>query len=168
MADFCYFRFEEYGNIGLLSKGDIIMAEGDLLNEYIEVYFSAFKYVGELVSEPMKRYKLSFEQFLIMRDLAAGHELALSAIAAKRGVTRAAISRQIKTLLEQGYVVQERDQTDRRRQFLHLTVRGEQVSTKLNATITARFGDWVAVIGEQDAKELLRIMTRVGDTIIQR
>lgn len=139
-----------------------------MLNEYIEVYFTAFKNVGDLVSEPMHQYHLSFEQFLIMRDVAAGHKVALSAIAEQRRVSRAAISRQIKTLLDRDYLVQERDTDDRRRQFLHLTPTGEQVTAKLNVAISERFGEWVDVLGEADARELLRIMRRVGESIIQR
>ena len=144
------------------------MATADLLNEYIEVYFTAFKNVGDLVSEPMHQYHLSFEQFLIMRDVAAGHKVALSAIAEQRRVSRAAISRQIKSLLDRDYLVQERDTDDRRRQFLHLTPTGEQVTAKLNVAISERFGEWVAVLGEAAARELLRIMRRVGESIIQR
>lgn len=144
------------------------MATADLLNEYIEVYFTAFKNVGDLVSEPMHQYHLSFEQFLIMRDVAAGHKVALSAIAEQRRVSRAAISRQIKSLLDRDYLVQERDTDDRRRQFLHLTPTGEQVTAKLNVAISERFGEWGDVLGEADARELLRIMRRVGESIIQR
>lgn len=66
------------------------MADGDLLDAYIDVYFTAFKYIGDLISAPMKADKLSFEQFMIMRDLDAGHELNLSAIARNRRVTNAA------------------------------------------------------------------------------
>ncbi|WP_125707727.1 MarR family winged helix-turn-helix transcriptional regulator [Lacticaseibacillus porcinae] len=144
------------------------MAETDLLEAYIEVYFNAFKYVGDLISEPMKADGISFEQFLIMRDLAAGEELGLSEIAKKRGVTRAAISRQIKTLLEKGTITQERDDIDRRRLYLRLTDRGEEITLRLNKVIHKRFYDWVDMLGEQDAHELLRIMRRVGETIIAK
>lgn len=142
------------------------MAEPDLLEAYIEVYFQAFKYVGELISEPMKADGISFEQFLIMRDLAAGHQLGLSEIAKKRGVTRAAISRQIKTLLDKDTIVQERDETDRRRLYLRLTPHGEEVTARVNKMISKRFNDWVDALGQHDALELLRIMRRVGNTII--
>ena len=144
------------------------MAEADLLEAYIEVYFQAFKYVGELISEPMKADGISFEQFLIMRDLAAGQQLGLSEIAKKRGVTRAAISRQIKTLLEKDNIVQERDDSDRRRLYLRLTAHGEEVTARVNKVIHKRFYDWVAALGEHDAEELLRIMRRVGNTIIAK
>lgn len=143
------------------------MAE-NLLDDYIDVYMRSFKYVSDLVSVPMKHYKLSFEQFLIMRDIHAGDQLALSAIAKSRGVTRAAVSRQIKTLLDQGYVVQERDETDRRRLYLRLTERGEQVTETVNAAIHDRFYGWIEVIGEADARELLRIMRRVATELIDK
>ncbi|MFD1484178.1 MarR family winged helix-turn-helix transcriptional regulator [Lacticaseibacillus baoqingensis] len=144
------------------------MADTDLLEAYIEVYFHAFKYVGELISEPMKADGISFEQFLIMRDLAAGHQLGLSEIAKKRGVTRAAISRQIKTLLEKETIVQERDAVDRRRLYLRLTPHGEEVTSRVNKVIHKRFYDWVSALGEKDAKELLRIMRKVGTNIIAK
>ncbi|MCI1985803.1 MAG: MarR family transcriptional regulator [Lactobacillus sp.] len=144
------------------------MANTDLLEAYIEVYFRAFKYVGDLISEPMKADGISFEQFLIMRDLAAGHQLSLSEIAQRRGVTRAAISRQIKTLLEKETIVQERDADDRRRLYLRLTPHGEEVTTRVNKVIHKRFYDWVEALGEDDAKELLRIMRKVGATIIAK
>ncbi|WP_179395657.1 MarR family winged helix-turn-helix transcriptional regulator [Lacticaseibacillus absianus] len=142
------------------------MTDQNLLDDYIDVYMTGFKYVGDLVSAPMKQYNLSFEQFLIMRDLLAGHTLSISDVAKNRHVTRAAISRQIKTLLDNHYIVQDRDANDRRRLYLRLTARGEEVTTALNAAIHERFYRWVEVIGEQDGRELLRIMRRVSNEII--
>lgn len=142
------------------------MAQRELLNEYIDVYLTAFKYVGDLVSAPTKQYNLSFEQFLIMRDIDAGHQLQLSEIAKRRGVTRAAISRQIKTLLELQYIHQERDANDRRRLYLRLTEKGSEVTHELNDAIQKRFDSWVDIMGEADVRELLRIMQRVGTKII--
>lgn len=144
------------------------MADGDLLEEYIEVYFKAFKYVGDLISEPMKDDGISFEQFLIMRDLAKGEVVSLSEVAKSRGVTRAAISRQIKTLLEKDMITQERDAVDRRRMYLALTDHGQEVTTRVNKVIHQRFNAWFNTLGEHDAHELLRIMRRVGTDIIAK
>lgn len=144
------------------------MADGDLLDAYIDVYFTAFKYIGDLISAPMKADKLSFEQFMIMRDLDAGHELNLSAIARKRRVTNAAVSRQLKQLLERGVITQERDATDHRRYHLRLTNHGAIVTHRLNTTIHKRFYGWVEILGEADTRELLRIMGRVGEHIIAK
>lgn len=143
------------------------MAEQSLLDEYIDVYLTGFKYISELVSVPTITYHLSFEQFLIMRDVAKGERLSLSEVAKHRHVTRAAISRQLKALLEAGYITQTPDPKDRRRQYLDLTPSGQQVTTEVNKAIHKRFYGWVKIIGEKDAKELLRIMKRVSLEVIQ-
>lgn len=143
------------------------MAERDMLDDYIDVYLSGFKYISELVSVPTMTYHLSFEQFLIMRDVESGQRLSLSEVAKHRGVTRAAISRQLKTLLEEGYIVQTPDPKDRRRQYLDLTPQGRKVTMAINEAISQRFYGWVKIIGEQDTKELLRIMRRVSEEVIQ-
>ncbi|WP_179394823.1 MarR family winged helix-turn-helix transcriptional regulator [Lacticaseibacillus absianus] len=144
------------------------MGDPQLLQDYLRMYWQTFKKLDELIAEPMKADGLSFEQFLIMRDLAAGHELAVSEIAQRRGVTRAAISRQIKVLITRGMVVQERQMGDRRRLPLALTPAGAAVTARLNQQIEARFAYWVELLGEADARELLRLMERVGERIIQR
>ncbi|MFD1431993.1 MarR family winged helix-turn-helix transcriptional regulator [Lacticaseibacillus yichunensis] len=144
------------------------MADDNLLEDYIEVYLSAFKYVGELVSAPMRDDDISFEQFLILRDIAAGHDLSLSEIAKARHVTRAAISRQIKTLMEHHYMIQVRDPNDGRRQELQLTTSGQALVSRVNQAISTRFAGWIDVIGEPDAQDLLRIMRRVGQEIIAK
>ncbi|ANK61935.1 MULTISPECIES: MarR family winged helix-turn-helix transcriptional regulator [Loigolactobacillus] len=140
----------------------------DLLEKYINVYLTSFKYVGDLVSEPTKRYHLSFEQFLIMRDIDNGQQMGMSEIAAKRGVTRAAISRQIRVMLEQNYIVQERDINDRRRLYLLLTTKGQEVTERINQAIHKRFYAWVDLLGEDEANDLLRIMQDVSKKIISR
>ncbi|QGG60188.1 MarR family winged helix-turn-helix transcriptional regulator [Loigolactobacillus bifermentans] len=139
-----------------------------LLEKYINVYMSVFKYIGDLVSEPTKRYKLSFEQFLIMRDVENSEQVGMSDIAAKRGVTRAAISRQIKVMLDHHYLVQERDPIDRRRLYLRLTPEGKQVTTKINQAIRKVFEGWVDMLGSDKANDLLSIMEEVGEKIIRK
>lgn len=139
-----------------------------LLNDYIQMYWETFKYLDVLIAEPMKIYQVSFEQYLIMRDLATGQTLEVSEIARKRDVSRAAISRQIKTLLTQGLVVQDRNTNDRRRFPLTLTEKGQKVTTELNFVITKRFAGWLKKLGEEDARELLRIMQRIRKEIIDQ
>lgn len=139
-----------------------------LLEKYIRVYMSAFKYIGDLVSEPTKRYKLSFEQFLIMRDVANSEQVGMSDIAAKRGVTRAAISRQIKVMLEHHYLIQERDPIDRRRLYLRLTPEGKAVTMKIDAAIHQVFDGWVEMMGKDKADDLLSIMEEVAEKIVRK
>ncbi|WP_170999960.1 MarR family winged helix-turn-helix transcriptional regulator [Enterococcus nangangensis] len=140
--------------------------EEQLLNDYIQMYWGTFKYLDDLIAQPMKVYQVSFEQYLIMRDLSLGHQLEVSEIARQRDVSRAAISRQLKTLLNKGLVMQDRNSTDRRRLPLSLTEKGEEVTAELNQVIAKRFAMWAKRLGEKDARELLRIMARVRTEII--
>ncbi|WP_262316185.1 MarR family winged helix-turn-helix transcriptional regulator [Lacticaseibacillus parakribbianus] len=143
------------------------MGDPQLLDDYIRMYFETFKNIDDLINAPMKADGLSFEQFFIMHDLAAGHQLAMTEIAQRRGVTRAAISRQIKALMARGMITQERHVADRRRLPLALTASGAAVVERLDVTIALRFERWVTILGEADARELLRLLQKVGDKLMR-
>lgn len=131
------------------------MKQSQLLDEYIDVYIKSLKYLDSFVSEPASRYKLSFEQYLIMHNIANKQNVTLAQIADSRGVTRSAISRQIKVLLKLDYIYQQRDESDHRRQYLHLTPRGRQIEEILAKTATERFAGWIDIFGEEKAESLL-------------
>lgn len=134
------------------------MERAQLLDEYIDVYMKSLKYLDSFVSEPAMKYKLSFEQYLIMHDIAQQSNVTLARIADKRGVTRSAISRQIKVLLKLDYIYQQRDETDHRRQFLRLTPRGQQIEAILAKVAVKRFGGWLDIFGEDRAMDLLEFI----------
>ena len=46
------------------------MTDKPLLEAYVDAYFSTFKNINELISEPMAAYHLSFEQYRILSDIA--------------------------------------------------------------------------------------------------
>lgn len=142
------------------------MSDPGLLEDYIQLYFTTFKNIDALIGEPMAAQGISFEQFIILRDLDLGHELAVSEIARRRKVTRAAISRQIRTLLAQGLITQKKDPHDQRILLLQLTAKGQEITTDLNEKISQRFAGWVEAIGADDARELYRIMDKVGRLIM--
>ena len=52
----------------------------------------SIKYLDEFISQPASDYHLSFEQYLILHDIARRPDLTLVDIAANRHVTRSAIS----------------------------------------------------------------------------
>ncbi|WP_369473118.1 MarR family transcriptional regulator [Secundilactobacillus kimchicus] len=114
-----------------------------LLDEYIDVYMTSLKYLDSFISEPAMAFKLSFEQYLIMHTIKESQNVTLVDIADSRKVTRSAISRQIKVLLGLEYIYQERDSNDRRRQYLRLTPRGdeiERVISKKGGTAVPKLG----------------------------
>ncbi|KRK99483.1 regulatory protein MarR [Secundilactobacillus odoratitofui DSM 19909 = JCM 15043] len=139
------------------------MKRSQLLDEYIDVYIKSLKYLDSFVSEPAMKYNLSFEQYLILHDIAQKTNVTLARIADTRGVTRSAISRQIKVLLKLDYIYQQRDEKDHRRQYLHLTPRGRQIEEILARVATDRFGSWIDIFGEDKAVSLLEFIREFSD-----
>ncbi|MFD1548120.1 MULTISPECIES: MarR family winged helix-turn-helix transcriptional regulator [Levilactobacillus] len=129
--------------------------EQSLLDAFIDVYMSSLKYLDEFVSEPAKEFHLSFEQYLILREITRNHDVTLMDIASKRQVTRSAISRQIKVLLKQGYLRQQPDENDRRRLYLIATDAGKRAERVIRQRINQRFQGWVDVYGNERAHEIL-------------
>ncbi len=119
-----------------------------------------------MVDEPAALYDLSFEQYLIMQGVAQHDGLTLTDIVAKRQVTRAAVSRQIRMLLRKKYIWQEADVTDRRRMLLHLTRRGQEVERELTQHIELRFDGWLVALGEERATEILKYMLKFDDKVL--
>lgn len=62
----------------------------------VEIYMSTLKFLEYVLSEPTKEYEISFEQFLVLRNICNNEKVTQMGIAAQRNVTRSAISRQIK------------------------------------------------------------------------
>lgn len=142
------------------------MENPQLLQDYIEIYVSAIKYLEELVSKPTQEYGLSFEQFLILKEIYDDNSISLKDIAAKREVTRGAISRQAGVLIRNNYIQQEIDPSDRRRMILHVTDDGQKVVENLMPKISKRFYSWIDRFGEDKAKELLSLMNEFKEKIM--
>lgn len=129
-----------------------------LLNDYFEAYQNTTKIMMDLVAWPLSQNKLSFERFLILRRIATTEDVTLNDIAIQRQVTRSAISRQVKSLLMQHYVFQVPDPRDRRRLYLHLTERGQQVERVVDQAITQHFDHWVNQLGAPQIDQVFQMM----------
>lgn len=133
----------------------MVEQEQPLLNAFIDVYMSSLKYLDEFISEPAQAFHLSFEQYLILREITQNDQVTLMDIASKRQVTRSAISRQIKVLLKAGYLQQQPDENDRRRLYLLVTPTGAKAERAIRQRINQRFQGWLDVYGDQRAREIL-------------
>ncbi|STX20074.1 MarR family winged helix-turn-helix transcriptional regulator [Levilactobacillus brevis] len=133
----------------------MVEQEQPLLDAFIDVYMSSLKYLDEFISEPAQAFHLSFEQYLILREITQNAQVTLMDIASKRQVTRSAISRQIKVLLKAGYLQQQPDENDRRRLYLLVTPTGAKAERAIRQRINQRFQGWLDVYGDQRAREIL-------------
>lgn len=144
------------------------MVEDDqLLDQAVDVYVTGLKGLESFISEPSAKYSLSFEQYLILRSITKQPGIKLMDIASQRKVTRSAVSRQLKVLLVNDYVVQKRDPADRRRQALVVTPAGEKVEKQITANVRQRFRKWVQVYGSKRGKMLLDLLAEFNKLILQ-
>lgn len=142
-------------------------AEDELLDQAINIYLTGLKGLDTFISEPASEYELSFEQFLILRTIINRPKIKLMDIAEERHVTRSAVSRQLKILLQHEYVKQEADPADRRRMFLIATESGRTVEEKIWKKINRRFSRWVQIYGEDRGRKFLKLFDDFNQQIIQ-
>lgn len=138
-----------------------------LLDQAIDVYLSGLKGLEAFISEPSAEFALSFEQYLILRSITKQPGIKLMDIARQRKVTRSAVSRQLKVLLGNGYVIQRRDPADRRRQALVVTPAGKTVEQRITANVKKRFKKWVAIYGSERGQMLLDLLADFNKQILQ-
>lgn len=141
------------------------MNESELLPAFINVYFSTVKNIDTMISKPLAQFRLSFEQYQIMYDIAHSPEISLTDIVKKRGVTKPAIARQLRVLRDLGYVSQKLAPDDHRRHILTLTPLGKQIEKKADAATKTEFQRWVATLGTQKMETLLDLFNEIGEKL---
>lgn len=144
------------------SREGTIMANEELLAESIDVYIHFLKYLDEFVSRPAAEFQISFEQYLILHDVSRQQDLTLMTIAEDRKVTRSAISRQIRSLLNKNLILQSPDPHDRRKMNLSLTQKGQAAEQQITARVTKRFSTWIGEFGEEQAKQVIDFIREFG------
>lgn len=144
------------------------MDEKALRAGFIEIYFSLIKRVEADLSRPLEKFKLSFEQYQILTDLATNDATSLTEIVARRHVTKPAIARQLRVLRDLGYVSQTTGKTDRRRRVLKLTPLGKRVEAQATEASYAAFDEWVALLGKDKLLSLLQMLQDASDHLQRR
>ena len=76
--------------------------------------------------------------------------------------SRPAVTRLINDLEEQGYVVKLTAKQDRRFVYLMLTQEGQAVLCQAKRTFFAAVHEIVQMLGEEDSRELLRLLRRIA------
>ncbi|WP_409022730.1 MarR family transcriptional regulator [Dellaglioa sp. P0083] len=142
------------------------MTTTKLMDDYISMYLGTFKNVEGFISQPTSEFNLSFEQFLILKDIHSTEDISMVDIAKKRNVSRSAIARQLNVLKQLRYIYQEQDTVDRRRINLRLSDQGAKVERVVTESIKKRFDTWVNVLGEDKAVLLLSLMKEFGQKIM--
>lgn len=83
-----------------------------------------------------------------------------SDLAAQLGFTRARMTRILDSFAAKGLVRREQDENDKRRVLVFITDEGRKHALKQNAKGVNAMKDLIEMLGEQDTKELIRILQK--------
>ncbi|MDR2661084.1 MAG: MarR family transcriptional regulator [Lactobacillaceae bacterium] len=139
----------------------------ELLNEFVVSYLTTFKNIEELVSKPTVKYGLSFEHFTILREISLSPEpTTLTQLAENRGVTKGAVARQLKGLIINDLIEQDRRQKDRRFAYITLSEKGQEILNNVTGEVVERWDGWIDKFGADNAWKLLKLMNKLHEDIL--
>ncbi|KIS02657.1 MarR family winged helix-turn-helix transcriptional regulator [Paucilactobacillus wasatchensis] len=141
----------------------------ELFDGFIQSYLFSLKYLQDFISAPAAEYGISFDQFLIMREVSdAKNEITLMDVAELHRVSRSAISRQISGLLNNDYVYQRIDPNDRRRKILKLTPEGKKVEAALLEIGLKRARQWKKIFGAKRLDQVLGFIKEFTQEVVTK
>lgn len=85
---------------------------------------------GNLRSIATQSFKMSVEQFRILRHIRNGRN-SVSELAEAKQISRPAVSQAVEVLVQQGYIARQQSRTDRRCVKLELTSKGNAILTNI-------------------------------------
>ncbi|WP_234002778.1 MarR family winged helix-turn-helix transcriptional regulator [Lactobacillus sp. CBA3605] len=139
-----------------------------MLDDFLKYYATVLNYMDDYIAEPINRYHLTFDAFLIMHEIGRSTTpLLLMDIAESHHVSRSAISRQISILLKYDYVYQVAKPTDRRKKILLLTDQGQNIDQQLIDDLQGIFDVWVNRLGAERVVSMLALLHDFNQEVIQ-
>lgn len=105
----------------------------------------------------------------VMRELVrAGGRLAPGEIASLTGVTDSRVANILHTMEARGWVTRTKGADDRRRVVVELTEAGRAEHERRADQFRRRCAELLSELGEDDARQMLHVMTRVAEVLAAR
>ena len=140
-------------------------------DSYVELTHELFEQFAHLRRgmHPSARNSMRGEMAVVralhLADLAGEGALTPSQIAERSYLSPARVANVLRALEDKGWIARTHDTQDRRRVTVTLTVRGEAERAQRRANFDARGADFLRKLGEQDAREALRILKRCNEIL---
>ena len=124
-----------------------------------------FRFCVEALSPAFEEQGLTFTQWqalisILFRRAVTGAELAQD-LAHDNGAT----TRLIDTLEARGWVARERDEIDRRRVNLTLTIEGQVVAQRARLRVIECWNEWLSDWDKADVEQLITLLQRLETTL---
>jgi len=147
----------QLAKIGMMSKLDY----GELANEFVRNMQSA------RMSGLSKQFSEGFrgETFVLFFIMKMGGRTVPGNISSSVGVSSARIAAALNNLEDKGLVTREIDSEDRRKIIVELTPKGRDYVEEEQRKQIEKIKNIFISLGENDAKELVRIVGRLGEVL---
>lgn len=134
-----------------------------------EMLDDIYREKNRLISTFLEEYSLGNGQFQILNVVAWNDGISQEGIASLRNKDKSAVAKSVRGLIEKGYVVREKNQTDKRAYCLHCTPKGrhmipkiQKIVEKVDEILLKNFSD----IEQNKLKEYcLKIQTNIAESL---
>lgn len=106
--------------------------------------------------------KMQGEAFALLYLFHQGDTVVPSEISSEMNISSARVAAILNNLENKGQITRQIDKTDRRKILVTLTEAGANLAQKHSETVTAITARMLELLGENDAKELVRIMGKLA------
>lgn len=119
-----------------------MQSEERVFETFLRQYREIFCVLTNAAEQITGQYSLSFEQYLLLKQIHEQRNITLSELADDTRTTRSAAARKLRALLLDGYVEQEAKMDDRRVKYLRLTPKGENVENDIHQVFLQSAKTW--------------------------
>ncbi|GEO69802.1 MarR family transcriptional regulator [Levilactobacillus acidifarinae] len=119
-----------------------MQSEERVFESFLRQYREIFCVLINAAEQITGQYSLSFEQYLLLKQIHEQRNITLSELADDTRTTRSAAARKLRALLLDGYVEQEAKMDDRRVKYLRLTPKGTRVEDDIHQVFLQSARTW--------------------------
>ena len=137
---------------------------GEVGEPYLDIAARLLRVAGEVCRARPHR-----DVSAVMRELVrAGGRLAPGEIAGLTGVTDSRVANILHTMEARGWVTRTKGSGDRRRVVVELTEAGRAEHDRRADQFRRRCAELLSELGEDDARQMLHVMTRIAEVLAAR
>lgn len=137
-----------------------MQSEERVFETFLRQYREIFCVLINAAEQITGQYSLSFEQYLLLKQIHEQRNITLSELADDTRTTRSAAARKLRALLLDGYVEQEAKMDDRRVKYLRLTPKGEHVEDDIHQVFLQSAKAWNQIPSDLDDDTINDFFTR--------
>ncbi|ANZ60757.1 hypothetical protein AYR62_14255 [Secundilactobacillus paracollinoides] len=136
-----------------------------MMMEFQRAYLFQRKFIRAYANAPKAKYDITFDEYLIMHDIAmATTDMASSDLAERHQVSKPAMTRLLKGLVAKQLII-ETEGTDKRQKIWQLTPKGQEVDRAVTADERVNVKTWQDRVGTRRIQEFFSFLDEFQDAI---